>query len=129
MATAAGLSSVALLRCAIRKHRRANWGAYQPKRERQRRSLVHRLLNIGATRFGTLRDEVHFTQATQAAIWIATTAVETAGKCFALGGGSALFETSTLQRRLRDIHAVVQERHYVGAGKLLLGRGEVARSF
>jgi len=40
-------------------------------------------------------------------------------------GGSALYETSPLQRRLRDLHAAgqhaaVQQRHYVGAGKLLL---------
>jgi indole-3-acetate monooxygenase len=76
---------------------------------------------------GTLRDQAHFTHATQAAIWLANTAVEIAGKCFALGGGSALYETSPLQRRLRDMqaaaqHAAVQERHYVNAGQLMLHR-------
>jgi acyl-CoA dehydrogenase-like protein len=45
--------------------------------------------------------------------------------CFALGGSSAIYESSPLQRRLRDLqtaaqHAVVQQRHYVTAGKLLL---------
>ena len=78
---------------------------------------------------GTLRDEAHLTRATQAAIWLANTAVNIAGKCFALGGGSALYETSPLQRRLRDMqaaaqHAAVQERHYVNAGRLMLHRGD-----
>src|SRR5262249_16129947 len=74
---------------------------------------------------GTLGDEAHFTRATQAAIWLATTSVEIVSQCFALGGGSALYETSPLQRRLRDTHAAAQhaavhERHYVSAGQLLL---------
>jgi alkylation response protein AidB-like acyl-CoA dehydrogenase len=64
-------------------------------------------------------------QGTQAAIWLATTCVRVADRCFALGGGSALYETSPLQRRLRDLHvaaqhAAVQQRHYVNAGKLVL---------
>ena len=54
--------------------------------------------------------------ATQAALWHAHIAVDIAGKCFALGGGAALYETSPLQRRLRDMqaaaqHAALQERH------------------
>src|SRR5215469_3568795 len=82
---------------------------------------------------GTLKDEAHFIQTTQAAIWLATTSVDIASKCFALGGGSALYETSPLQRRLRDIHAAAQhaavhERQYVNAGKLLLGDREVGHT-
>jgi hypothetical protein len=55
--------------------------------------------------------------------------VRVADVCFALGGGSALYETSPLQRRLRDLHAAAQhavahQRHYVSAGKLLLGTHE-----
>ena len=80
---------------------------------------------------GTLKDEALYIQATQTAILLATTCVRAADACFALGGGGALYETSPLQRRLRDLHAVtqhynVQQRHYVNAGKLLLD-GSVGR--
>ena len=76
---------------------------------------------------GTLKDEALLTQGTQTAIWLATTCVRVGDACFALGGGSALYETSPLQRRLRDLHAaaqhaVAQQRHYVSAGKLLLSK-------
>lgn len=75
---------------------------------------------------GTLKDDALLTQGTQTAIWLATTCVDAVDACFALGGSSALYDTSPLQRRLRDIHtaaqhAAAQRRHYVGAGKLLLG--------
>ena len=71
---------------------------------------------------GTLRDEALFTQGTQTGIWVATTCVRVADACFALAGGSAVYESSPLQRRLRDLHtaaqhAVIQQRHYVAAGK------------
>ena len=76
---------------------------------------------------GTLKDEALRTEATQTAIWLATTSVRIADACFALGGGAALYESSRLQRRLRDLHAaaqhaVAQQRHSVRAGKLLLNR-------
>ena len=76
---------------------------------------------------GTLKDEALLAQGTQTAIWLATTCVRVGDACFALGGGSALYETSPLQRRLRDLHAaaqhaVAQPRHYVSAGKLLLSK-------
>ena len=75
---------------------------------------------------GTLKDDASLDEATQAGIWIATTCVRAIDACFALAGGSAVYETSPLQRRLRDMHvaaqhAVVQQRHYVGVGKRLLG--------
>jgi alkylation response protein AidB-like acyl-CoA dehydrogenase len=74
---------------------------------------------------GTLKGEASLDEATQAGIWIATTCVHVIDTCFALAGGSAVYETSPLQRRLRDMHvaaqhAAVHQRHYVGAGKLLL---------
>jgi alkylation response protein AidB-like acyl-CoA dehydrogenase len=76
---------------------------------------------------GTLNDEALLMQGTQTAIWLSTTCVRAADACFALGGGSALYESSPLQRRMRDLHAaaqhvIAQQRHYVSAGKLLLGR-------
>jgi alkylation response protein AidB-like acyl-CoA dehydrogenase len=76
-------------------------------------------------RAGTLRDEALVTQGAQMATWLATTCVRIADSCFALGGGSALYETSPLQRRFRDLHAaaqhaIAQQRNYASAGKLLL---------
>lgn len=77
---------------------------------------------------GTLKDEVFFTQATQTAIWVTSACARIVDACFTLGGGSALYESSPLQRQLRDMHAAaqhgfVQERHYVGGGKLLVETG------
>jgi alkylation response protein AidB-like acyl-CoA dehydrogenase len=74
---------------------------------------------------GTANDEALVVENTQTGIWLITTCARAADACFTLGGGSALYETSPLQRRLRDLHAaaqhaVVQQRHYVNAGKLLL---------
>jgi alkylation response protein AidB-like acyl-CoA dehydrogenase len=74
---------------------------------------------------GTLKDEALLAQSMQAAVWLVTTCVRVADACFTLGGSSALYETSPLQRRLRDLHvaaqhAVVHQRHYASAGKLLL---------
>lgn len=74
---------------------------------------------------GTLKDEALHAQGTQAGIWIATACVRVADACFTLAGGSAVYESSTLQRRMRDLHvaaqhAVVHQRHYVNAGKALL---------
>lgn len=64
-------------------------------------------------------------EGTQTAVWLVTTCVRVADACFALGGGSALYETSPLQRRLRDLHAAAQhgaaqQLHYASAGKLIL---------
>jgi alkylation response protein AidB-like acyl-CoA dehydrogenase len=69
--------------------------------------------------------ELGRTESELRAIWLAKACIRVVDACFALGGGSALYETSPLQRRLRDIHvagqhASVQQRHYVSAGKLLL---------
>jgi alkylation response protein AidB-like acyl-CoA dehydrogenase len=76
-------------------------------------------------RAGTLRDEALMTEGTQAAVWITNACLRVAEMCFALGGGSAVYEDSMLQRRLRDLHvaaqhAFVQQRHYIDAGKLFI---------
>jgi alkylation response protein AidB-like acyl-CoA dehydrogenase len=76
---------------------------------------------------GTLRDKAVVTEGMQAAAWIAATCVRAANACFALGGASALYESSPLQRRLRDSlaaaqHTAMQQRNYVDAGALLVGK-------
>jgi alkylation response protein AidB-like acyl-CoA dehydrogenase len=81
---------------------------------------------------GTLKGEALLTESTQAAIWTTATCVRVADASFALAGGSAVYESSPLQRRLRDLHvagqhARLQQRHYVGAGwQLLVQRGQMA---
>ena len=74
---------------------------------------------------GTLKPEPFLTQTTQTSAWIGTTCVRVANDCFALGGSNAVYESSTLQLRLRDLlvgsqHAVAQKRQYAKSGKLLL---------
>jgi indole-3-acetate monooxygenase len=78
---------------------------------------------------GTLKDPALHTQSAQTGAWLAATCVRAADACFALGGGSVVYDSSPLQRRLRDLHtaaqhAMVQQRHYVNAGKLLLSRSD-----
>jgi alkylation response protein AidB-like acyl-CoA dehydrogenase len=95
--------------------------AAQAFHEVQTASLWHHALA------GTLNDEGLLIEGTQAAIWIATSCVRIGDACFALAGSSAVYETSPLQRRLRDLHvaaqhAVAQQRQYVAGGKLLLAR-------
>lgn len=75
---------------------------------------------------GTLKSDALFMQGTQTAAWLVTTCIRVADACFTLGGGGAVYETSPLQRRMRDLHvaaqhAIAHQRHYVSAGKLLLG--------
>ena len=76
---------------------------------------------------GTLKGEELQAQSSQAAAWTTTTCVRVADASFALAGGSAVYENSPLQRRLRDLHvagqhARLQQRHYVSAGQQLLAR-------
>jgi alkylation response protein AidB-like acyl-CoA dehydrogenase len=80
---------------------------------------------------GTLRDPALAAEATQTAIWVTTTCIRAADACFALGGGGVVYDSSPLQRRLRDLHTAgqhvgVHQRHYVEAGKLLLQRADPA---
>jgi alkylation response protein AidB-like acyl-CoA dehydrogenase len=78
---------------------------------------------------GTLNTPDRFTEATQFAIWITETCVEVVQSCFTLAGGSAVYDSSPLQRRLRDIetaaqHAGTHRHQYALAGKLLLSKGD-----
>jgi alkylation response protein AidB-like acyl-CoA dehydrogenase len=80
---------------------------------------------VAGTRFG----DALLAESSQAAVWTTTTCVRVADVCFALAGGSAVYENSPLQRRLRDLHvagqhARLQQRHYVSAGEQLLTRRE-----
>src|SRR5260370_33169810 len=76
-------------------------------------------------RAGTLRDEALMTEGIQAAVWITNACLRVAERCFALGGGSAVYEDSKLQRRLRDLHvasqhAFVQQSQNMDAAKLFI---------
>jgi indole-3-acetate monooxygenase len=75
-----------------------------------------------AARLGT---NALLVEGSQAAIWTIGTCVSVVDKCFALAGSAALYDDSPLQRRMRDIHVaaqhnLMQPRHYVKAGKLLV---------
>jgi alkylation response protein AidB-like acyl-CoA dehydrogenase len=74
---------------------------------------------------GTLKDAALLVEGSQSGIWITAACSRVVEGSFALGGGVALYESSPLQRRSRDMHAaaqhaVVQQRHYLGAGAQLL---------
>jgi alkylation response protein AidB-like acyl-CoA dehydrogenase len=74
---------------------------------------------------GTLKNEALSVQALQASAWVGATCVRAADACFALGGGTAIYASSSLQRRMRDLHvaaqhAALQQRNFATAGKQLL---------
>lgn len=76
---------------------------------------------------GTLNDEDLVIEGARSAAWLATTCVGIADACFVLAGSSAVYDSSPLQRRLRDLHvaaqhAHAQQRQYVDVGKLALRR-------
>ena len=63
----------------------------------------------------------------QAAIWINAACVRVAEGCFELAGSRAVYESSPLQRRMRDLHVKAQHvavhpRNYVTAGAAVLAR-------
>jgi alkylation response protein AidB-like acyl-CoA dehydrogenase len=63
----------------------------------------------------------------QAAVWITSACVRVAEGCFELAGSRAVYESSPLQRRVRDLHVAAQHvavspRHYVTAGAAVLAR-------
>ena len=76
---------------------------------------------------GAARDMARVAEAQQAAVWITSACVRVAEGCFKLAGSRAVYESSPLQRRLRDLrvaaqHAMVHPRNYVSAGDALLSR-------
>lgn len=76
---------------------------------------------------GTLKDEALLVEGIQSSVWITAACVRVAEACFALGGSSTVYDSSPLQRRMRDLqtaaqHQAAQQRHYAGAGKLLLNK-------
>jgi indole-3-acetate monooxygenase len=82
-------------------------------------------------RAGTLRNETKFIEGSQAAIWVTSASVRIAKACFRLGGANVIYESSPLQRRLRDLlavaqHATVHQQHMGSAGKSLLNRSSLA---
>jgi indole-3-acetate monooxygenase len=63
----------------------------------------------------------------QAAVWSTAACVRVAEGCFELAGSRAVYESSSLQRRMRDLrvaaqHAAVHPRHYVTAGGAVFDR-------
>jgi alkylation response protein AidB-like acyl-CoA dehydrogenase len=72
-----------------------------------------------------LSNAEHGLEATQAAVWITTACTQAVDAFYSLAGGRALYESSPLQRRLRDMHAATQHvqvetRNYEAVGCALL---------
>ena len=75
----------------------------------------------------TVKDISRVAEQRQAAVWITAACVRVAEGCFELAGSRAVYETSPLQRRVRDLrvaaqHVAVHPRHYVAAGTAMLAR-------
>jgi indole-3-acetate monooxygenase len=75
----------------------------------------------------TGKDLARVAEQLQAAVWITSTCVRVAEGCFELAGSRAVYESSSLQRRVRDLrvaaqHVAVHPRHYVTAGAAMLAR-------
>jgi indole-3-acetate monooxygenase len=75
---------------------------------------------------GLLDDKADFTRSLQGSAWIHAACNDVVSGCYTLGGSSAVYNASPLQRRLRDIHAArqhifAQERFYARAGAKVLG--------
>jgi alkylation response protein AidB-like acyl-CoA dehydrogenase len=73
------------------------------------------------------KDLTRVAEQLQAAIWITAACVHVAEGCFELAGSRAVYESSSLQRRVRDLrvaaqHVAVHPRHYVTAGAAVLAR-------
>jgi alkylation response protein AidB-like acyl-CoA dehydrogenase len=73
------------------------------------------------------KDMSRMAEQLQAATWITAACVRAAEGCFELAGSRAVYESSSLQRRVRDLrvaaqHAAVHPRHYVTAGAAILAR-------
>jgi alkylation response protein AidB-like acyl-CoA dehydrogenase len=74
---------------------------------------------------GTLATDALLVEGSQTAIWVVAACRQAVDACFILGGSTAMYNTSPLQRRLRDIHIaaqhnLMQPRHYQKAGETLV---------
>ena len=56
-------------------------------------------------------------------MWAVEQAVEVVEFAYRAGGGSALYDSSPLQRRLRDVHAVTQ--HFIVRPDVFAAAGQV----
>lgn len=79
---------------------------------------------------GCVEDLDRTTRRHQSATWINEVCGEVIATCYRLGGAGAVYDTSPLQRRLRDINAATQHvsvnsRHYLTAGAQRLGHEPV----
>jgi alkylation response protein AidB-like acyl-CoA dehydrogenase len=75
----------------------------------------------------TGKDLSRIAEQLQAAVWVNAACVHVVEGCFELAGSRAVYESSSLQRRVRDIrvaaqHVAVHPRHYVTAGAAVLAR-------
>jgi indole-3-acetate monooxygenase len=73
------------------------------------------------------KDLTRIAEQLQAAIWITSACVRVAEGCFELAGSRAVYESSPLQRRVRDLrvaaqHVAVHPRQYVAAAAAVLAR-------
>jgi indole-3-acetate monooxygenase len=73
------------------------------------------------------KDLTRVAEQVQAAIWITAACVRVAEGCFELAGSRAVYESSSLQRRVRDLrvaaqHVAVHPRHYAMAGAAVFAR-------
>jgi indole-3-acetate monooxygenase len=75
----------------------------------------------------TAKDLARVAEQAQAAIWITAACIRVAEGCFELAGSRAVYESSPLQRRVRDLrvaaqHVAVHPRNYIVAGAAVLAR-------
>src|SRR5258708_10745463 len=73
------------------------------------------------------KDMARVAEQLQATVWITSACVRVAEGCFELAGSRAVYESSSLQRRVRDLrvaaqHAAAHPRNYVAAGAAVLAR-------
>ncbi|WP_420137800.1 acyl-CoA dehydrogenase family protein [Sphingomonas sp.] len=79
----------------------------------------------------TLATDALLVEGSQSAIWVVNQCRRAVDELFALGGSAVMYDSSPLQRRLRDIHMaaqhnLMQPRHFVKSGKLLVETFESA---
>ncbi|WP_407156935.1 acyl-CoA dehydrogenase family protein [Bradyrhizobium sp. STM 3557] len=75
---------------------------------------------------GTVDSNTDLAEGLQGSAWVNAACTNVVSGCYALGGSSAIMNSSPLQRRLRDIHTArqhgfAQERFYGSAGRNVLG--------